>query len=155
MANQHDQPRKNHTMTVKLAPALPKDDKNGLDAISLDLIDRYRSKEHTVAIVVLKTAEINQDEDFQHIPKVRIVRVEPIIDEDDETAALDLLQAATEQRVGRKPDTLNFAPETEFEDVAPLELEAGIEDAEIVEEDDEPAPVMPLAPTSLFGGDAA
>lgn len=125
-------------MTVKLASALPKDEKNGLAAISVDLVDRYRSKEHTVAIVVLKTAKITQDEEFQLIPETKVVRIEPMTTGDDETAALDLLQHVTEQRVGRKPDTLSFTDGDEFADVDsvnPLELEAIVVDAEIVDEE--------------------
>lgn len=146
-------------MTVKLASALPKDDKNGLAAIAPALVDRYRSQEHTVAIVVLKTAKITQDEDYQLIPEVKVLRIEPVSG-DLEDDARDLLQSATEQRLGKKPDTLDLSGEEgdEFADVAevmPLELEACVEDAEIVDDDTEPAPVTPLSPLAPTGGDAA
>lgn len=122
-------------MTVKLASALPKDDKNGLAAIAGDLADRYYTGDRTTAVVVLESiADTRKKGD--RIPEVRVLRVEPLTG-DLETDALDLLQAATEQRLGKKPDTLDLSdPGDEFTDVAPLEIEAGIEDAELVDEDD-------------------
>lgn len=122
-------------MTVKLASALPKDDKNGLAAIAGDLAERYYSGARTTAIVVLASIGDNR-EGGERIPKVGVLRIEPI-DGDLETDALDLLQAATEQRLGKKPDTLDLSdPGEEFADVAPLEIEAVIEDAELVDEDE-------------------
>lgn len=124
-------------MTVKLAPALPKDDRNGLAAIATQLADRYYSGERTTAIVVLESiADTRKKGD--RIPEVRVVRIEPV-DGDRESSALDLLQDASEQRVGRKPDTLNLHddPAEEFADVTPdalPELEAVVVDAELVEE---------------------
>lgn len=146
-------------MTVKLASALPKDDKNGLAAIAGDLANRYYQGGRTTAIVVLESLGVNH-EDGDQIPKVGVLRIEPVSGtfEDD---ALDLLQTATEQRLGKKPDTLNLSGDDEFADVEPapvLEIEAGIEDAEIVDDSDAPAPVTPLSPLSPLspvGGDAA
>lgn len=130
-------------MTVKLASALPKDDKNGLARISSDLVRKHKTQEHTTAIVVLKTAKITNDEEFELTPEVRVLRIEPV-DGDLETSAIDLLQEAFERRVGKRPDTLNLSedPDTEFADVAPVAIEAGVIDAEIVDEND-------------FGGEAA
>lgn len=124
-------------MTVKLASALPKDDKNGLASIAADIAARYYSRERTTAIVVLGSLGVNH-EDGDQIPKVGIVRVEPI-EGDLETAALDLLQQATEARLGKKPDTLDLSdPADEFTDVEvadPRELGAGIVDAEVIDDD--------------------
>lgn len=119
-------------MTVKLAPALPKDDKNGLATISGDLATRYYAGGHTTAIVVLESLGVNH-EDGDRIPKVGIVRIEPLTD-DLEDDALNLLQQAAERRLGRKPDTLNFDAETEFADIdGRPQLEAVVVDAEIVD----------------------
>lgn len=143
-------------MTVKLASALPKDDKNGLAPLASRLVSRYHSQLQTVAIVVFKTAKLTQDEEFELIPEVRVLRVEAI-EGDLETYALDLMNRATETRLGKRPDTLDLSdePDTEFDDVtaplalegeyvesdltsdAPLALEGEIIDAEIV--DEEPA----------------
>lgn len=120
-------------MTVKLASALPKDSKNGLDPIAIDLADRYYTGERTTAIVVLASIADNR-KGGERTPEVQVLRIEPVTG-DLETTALDLLQDAAEQRLGHKPDTLNLNdPGDEFADVAPLELEQGIEDAELVDE---------------------
>lgn len=122
-------------MTVKLASALPKDDKNGLAPIARELATRYYEGGRTTAIIVLESLGVNH-EDGDQIPKIGILRVEPV-EGDLEAEALDLLQAATEQRLGKKPDTLDLTdPGDEFADVTPLELEAGVEDAELVDEDE-------------------
>lgn len=126
-------------MTVKLASALPKDDKNGLASIATELASRYYQGGNTTAIVVLGSLGVNH-EDGAQIPKVGILRIEPLSD-DLETEALDLLQQATEARIGRRPDTLDLSDQDdEFADVdsvAPLAIEGGIEDAEVIDDEDE------------------
>lgn len=124
-------------MTVKLASALPKDDKNGLASIATELADRYYTGTRTTAIVVLESiADIQKKGD--RIPEIRVARIEPVHGE-RAIAALDLLQAAAEDRIGRQPDTLDLSdPADEFADVdtaAPLAIEGGIEDAEIIGDD--------------------
>lgn len=123
-------------MSVKLASALPKDDKNGLASIATELADRYYSNEGTTAVVVLESiADTRKKGD--RIPEVRVLRIEPMHGELAD-AALDLLQDASEQRLGRKPDTLDLSdPADEFVDVpatSALAIEGDIVDAEIVDE---------------------
>lgn len=77
------------------------------------------------------------DEAGERTPAVKVVRIEPVTGE-DENAALDLLQGALEQRVGRRPDTLDLSdPADEFVDVPAspsLAIEGDVVDAEIVDE---------------------
>ena len=123
-------------MTVKLLSALPKDDKNGLASIESTLADRYYSGGRTTAIVVLESLRVT-DEAGERTPAVKVVRIEPVTGE-NEDAALDLMQDALEQRIGRRPDTLDLSdPGDEFVDVPAspaLAIEGDVVDAEIVDE---------------------
>lgn len=124
-------------MSVKLATALPKDDKNGLASVAGELADRYYSGERTTAIVVLESIADNRTKG-DRIPEVKVARIEPLTG-DMETAALDLMQEAVERRLGRRPETLDLSdPADEFSDVPPaLAIEADIIDGEIVDDEDD------------------
>lgn len=85
---------------IKIGTKLPKkDDKNGLGAISRELL-REPMKPH-LAIVVLDTAKITDDiENGDRYPTVRIVAIEPITNGSSVGTLRSMLQRAFEERTG-------------------------------------------------------
>lgn len=82
-----------------MAGKLPKDrDQNGLEELYTDLVrDPRRSR---VAIVVLDTAKITKDiANYETVPTVRIVAIEPV-DGDDAGTLRAMLQRAHGERTG-------------------------------------------------------
>lgn len=89
---------------VKLATALPGDfETNGLDQHVGRLLDE--PDKLMVAIVWLDTKSVRIDTDSgDHIPTVRVRRIEPLGDAADVSAEIrDLVQDAVRKRTGRTP----------------------------------------------------
>lgn len=84
---------------TKLAPALPKGDSNGLNALARQLINTPEDIHVVVALVDCKS--ITTDVDTGDIePTARIRRVEVISEDDKATVAL-MLRRALERRTGK------------------------------------------------------
>jgi hypothetical protein len=135
---------------VKLATTLPKEyDDNGLESGTRFLLERYTSQEYTPAIVLLRTKDVHNTEDFERVPRVEIMHVEPAFDSDDADAVRSLLVSLHDARVSHVKQPLDL-PDTDDTEVlvdGPLELEAGddVIDAEVVEDD---------GPLALTGSEA-
>lgn len=86
-------------MTIKLGGKLPKNDKNGLGELLIDLLrDPY--KVH-VAVVLLDTGRITRDlENEDVVPTARIKAIEPIRGGVDAGELRRMLQRAYEERTG-------------------------------------------------------
>lgn len=96
-------------MGVKLAGSLPKDvDANGMYVLHSDLV-KHPERRHIVVLVV-ETARINQEHDGQGglraEPTAGIMHAEPIGDEADIEAILDIVGRVRAERVNE--DTLDF-----------------------------------------------
>lgn len=125
---------------VKLATTLPKEyDDNGLESNSRHLLDRYTSQEYTPAIVLLRTKDVHNTEDFERIPRVEIVVVEPAFDAADaeEIRALRTrLHDARVRHIKQPMDLPTDEPETTT--VLELEVSDNVIEAEVIEETEEP-----------------
>lgn len=89
---------------VKLSPKLPGDyETNGVDQIAADLVDEPAAVR--IGIVWFDTARVIVDTDSDdHIPVVRIRRIEPLgLVEEASAAVRDAVQAAVQKRTGRTP----------------------------------------------------
>lgn len=88
---------------TKLAAALPKaDEDDGLASLNRRLIENPDHQHLVVALVDCKKIETTTD-DGATVATARVVRIEPIHDPDDQTAAADILQRAADKRQGRQP----------------------------------------------------
>lgn len=85
--------------SIKMAGKLPKDvDQNGLEQLYSDLVRDPRQSR--VAIVVIDTAKITRDiANYETVPTVRIVAIEPV-DGDDSGKLRAMLQRAHAERTG-------------------------------------------------------
>lgn len=127
---------------VKLASTLPKEhDDNGLESNSRHLLSRYTSQEYTPAVVLLHTKDVHHTEDFERIPRVEIVHIEPAFESDDADEIRALITRLHDTRVAHIKQPLDL-PDTDVpvEPVAPLELEAratdedDVVDAELIDD---------------------
>lgn len=124
---------------VKLASTLPKEhERNGLEPNGRRLLDVYQSQDTIVIVALIRTKEVLSNEDFERIPKVEIVAVEPALTDTDAGVLRDLLTALHDQRVAhiKQPLDLPYTDEpTDSVVENPLAIEAGdIVDAEIVDD---------------------
>lgn len=90
--------------SVKLSSKLPGDfETNGVDSIAGRLVDE--PDQLRCAVVWFDVRHVTVDTDSgDHIPTIRVRRIEPIGDVGDVSAAVQQLVAgAVEQRTGRKP----------------------------------------------------
>ena len=107
---------------VKLSSRLPGDfETNGLDALAQDLIDNPATVR--LAVVWIDTAKVVIDTDSgDHVPTVRVRRIEPVGDVGAAIPALrKLVGNAFEERTGRKPLPFDIVEVTEerFSDTLP------------------------------------
>lgn len=83
---------------MKLSSALPKGDRNGLEPRIPVFVNEPETLH--VAVVIIRTAKITLDIDTgEHIPQVKIVRVEPVLPQDAKQAE-KMLRRALEDRQG-------------------------------------------------------
>lgn len=125
---------------VKLAATLPKEhDDNGLEPNSRHFLARYTSQEYTPAVVLLRTKDVHHTEDFERVPRVEVVHVEPAFDADDAQEIRDLIVRLHDDRVGHMQPPLDLPTTDEPAVLSPLALEAGedIEDADVIDTDNE------------------
>jgi hypothetical protein len=128
---------------VKLASALPKEnERNGIAGRTRDLIRNYDSGATIPVVMLVRTQEVTRNKDYETVPKVEVVHLEAVPDDQaDEVRAL--LVQLHDARVGHKKQPLNFGDGTDpeaTEDAAagdvegPLAIEAGddVVDAEVV-----------------------
>jgi hypothetical protein len=87
-------------MTIKIAGKLPNnDDRNGIGALGRDPIAEP-TKQH-LAVVVLTTSKITRDiENYDTIPTLKIVAIEPIVGGVDVGRLRAMLQRAHADRTG-------------------------------------------------------
>lgn len=129
---------------VKLASTLPKEhERNGLEPRSRRLLDAYQSQQTIVVVALVRTKEVLSNEDFERIPKIELVSIEPAVSEQDDEVLRDILTALRDDRISHRKQTLDIPDEDETAEVeSPLALEAGdVIDAEVVEDDDTALPL--------------
>lgn len=136
---------------VKLAATLPKEyDDNGLESNTRHLLSRYTSQEYTPAVVLLHTKDVHHTEDFEKVPRVAIVHIEPAIDPDDAETVRDLIVRLHDTRVAHIKQPLDLPdPDLPAEPAAPLELESstGTYSIEVVDEPNAKFAVQLIAPS--------
>jgi hypothetical protein len=128
---------------VKLASALPKEnERNGIAGRTRDLIRNYDTGATIPVLMLVRTQEVNRTKDYQTVPKVEVVHIEAVPDEQAD-AYRALLVQLHDARVGHKKQPLNFGDGTDPETPAqtgdvesPLAIEAAedVVDAELVDE---------------------
>lgn len=117
VANRGTQPNKKEThvsAVVKLSAALPGDfETNGLDSQREWLLENPKNLLLAVVWIDVKETKIDTDSG-EHIPTVRIRRVEPIGEVGEVSdAVVKLVGDAFEARTGRKPIPIDIAEITE------------------------------------------
>lgn len=124
---------------VKLASALPKEnERNGITGRTRDLIRNYDSGATMPVVMLVRTQEVTRNKDYETVPKVEVVHLEAVPDDQaDEIRAL--LVKLHDERVGHQKQPLSFGDgdDPEQEPSAPLALEASTDDvvdAEVVDE---------------------
>lgn len=128
---------------VKLASALPKEnERNGIAGRTRDLIRNYDTGATIPVLMLVRTQEVTRNKDYETVPKVEVVHIEAVPD-DQADAFRALLVQLHDARVGHKKQPLNFGDGTDPEapaetgDVeAPLAIEAvdDVVDAEVVDD---------------------
>ena len=128
---------------VKLASALPKEnERNGIAGRTRDLIRNYDTGATIPVLMLVRTQEVTRNKDYETVPKVEVVHIEAVPD-DQADAFRALLVQLHDARVGHKHQPLNFGDGTdpaapaETGDVeAPLAIEAvdDVVDAEVVDD---------------------
>lgn len=85
---------------TKLSSALPQGDSNGLGAIARDLIDT--PEEPHPVIVMLDTCKLTTNIDTGDVvATARVMRIEPILHEEDRRILSEILRRAFERRTGK------------------------------------------------------
>ena len=93
-------------MSVKLGGKLPKESNNGLTAPQLisDLVADDGADRYHVVVAIVKRRKIERDDDSGELsPTLGIVRIEPVLDENEATAMRARMTRWYEKRLGRMP----------------------------------------------------
>jgi hypothetical protein len=92
---------------MKLASTLPAGRNNGLAEIAQALIDTPKQRHLVIAVINCKTLTTDVDTESRQ-PTARVLAIEPMILDDDEDAAVEIMRRATRRRTG-KPDLFDQA----------------------------------------------